>query len=142
MKKRDLSLQLAVQLAKLTEAFFISQNNGPHLQQVSPLVRASCAWRIVSEQLQDLLGKEIHRQWFQRLRPVVIAGSVLVIQAPDKMTCHWVSRHYQGLIDLLLSAQDQFLCCIFVEGEDLTGSGPHTVVVHKAPETYYNPDWP
>jgi chromosomal replication initiation ATPase DnaA len=82
------------------------------------MVRASNIWRIVSVQIQCLLGKEVHQQWFNGIIPIVLSNRNLILRAPNKQTCLWVTRHYHQLIDLLLSFQDEHLTCFILEPSD------------------------
>jgi chromosomal replication initiation ATPase DnaA len=112
MKRFDLNTRLSY----LTKVLF----EGSHPMETSnPVVRASHAWRIISEQLRDLLGREIHRQWFRSVTPVLISENILILSTPSKQACHWINNHYQDLVDLLISFQDKKLSTFFVSQEDL-----------------------
>ena len=79
-----------------------------------PVLHASVCWKILSEQLEDLLGAEIYNQWFANVRPVVISNGSLVLQAKNQITCYWINQHYRDLIDLLLGFQDKTLTAFFL----------------------------
>jgi len=112
MKRFDLNSRLSY----LTKALF---EGTPPMETSNPVVRASHAWRIISEQLRDLLGREIHRQWFKSVTPVLISENILILSTPSKQACHWINNHYQDLVDLLISFQDKKLSTFFVSQEDL-----------------------
>lgn len=112
MKRFDLNSRIT----NLTKTLF----EDPHpIENSNPVVRASHCWRIISEQLKDLLGREIHRQWFRNVTPVLISENILILSTPTKQGCHWVNNHYQDLVDLLISFQDKKLSTFFVSQEDL-----------------------
>lgn len=112
MKRFDLNSRLS----NLTKSLF--QDAHP-METSNPVVRASHSWRIISEQLKDLLGREIHRQWFRNVTPVLISEHILILSTPSKQACHWINNHYQDLVDLLISFQDKKLTTFFVSQEDL-----------------------
>ncbi len=112
MKRFDLNSRLS----NLTKTLF--EDNHP-IETSNPVVRASHSWRIISEQLRDLLGREIHRQWFKNVTPVLISEHILILSTPSKQACHWINNHYQDLVDLLISFQDKKLTTFFVSQEDL-----------------------
>lgn len=112
MKRFDLNSRIS----SLTKSLFEETRS---LESSNPVVRASHCWRIVSEQLKDLLGKEIHRQWFRNITPVLISENILIVSTPSKQACHWINNHYHDLVDLLISFQDKKLTTFFVSQEDL-----------------------
>lgn len=79
-----------------------------------PVAKASYAWCIVSEQLCDILGPEVHHQWFKNVRPLVISHHVLILEVPNHFNAQWIHTHYHELIDVLLSAMDQRLSSFFI----------------------------
>ena len=85
----------------------------------NPVVKASYIWGTVSEQLYDIFGEEIHRQWFKNARPVVIADQSLIIELPNHFAAQWVHAHYQELIDVLISVMDKNLSSFFLSRQDL-----------------------
>ena len=111
MKRFDLNSRLSY----LTKNLFEDSQQVPS----NPVIRASHCWRIISEQLRDLLGKEIHRQWFKNITAVLISEHILILSTPSKQACHWINNHYQELVDLLISFQDKSLSTFFVSQEDL-----------------------
>lgn len=76
-------------------------------KDLNPVVRAHNIWKIIDEQLKDVLGNTIHTQWFSKLVPLVISDGCLIIMSPDSFSARWVNDHYKDLIDLLISFQDK-----------------------------------
>src|SRR5690349_13439507 len=79
-----------------------------------PVAKASYSWCIVSEQLCDILGPEIHHQWFKDVKPLVISHNVLLLEVPNHFSAQWIHTHYHELIDLLLSVIDKRLSSFFI----------------------------
>ncbi len=79
-----------------------------------PVVRASYIWSIVSEQLGDILGPEVHHQWFKEVKPTVISHNVLILEVPNHFYAQWIHTHYHELVDILLSVLDKRLSSFFV----------------------------
>lgn len=79
-----------------------------------PVVRASYIWSIVSEQLGDILGPEVHHQWFKNVKPTVISHNVLILEVPNHFYAQWIHTHYHELVDVLLSVLDKRLSSFFV----------------------------
>lgn len=88
--------------------------NEKNLNLAHPVVKASYMWSILSEQLSDVLGPEIHHQWFKRVKPLVISDNVLIIEVPNHFSAQWIHTHYHELIDILLSVMDKRLSSYFV----------------------------
>lgn len=84
------------------------------LNLAHPVVKASYTWSILSEQLCDILGPEIHHQWFKQVKPLVISHNVLILEVPNHFSAQWIHTHYQELIDILLSVMDKKLTSFFV----------------------------
>lgn len=89
----------------------LKENN---LNLAHPVVKASYVWSIVSEQLSDILGPEVHHQWFKNVRPTVISQNVLILEVPNHFSAQWIHTHYHELIDILLSVMDKKLSSFFV----------------------------
>lgn len=77
------------------------------------MVKAAYIWSIVSDQLCDVLGEEIHRQWFKNAKPLVIADQMLLIELPNHFAAQWVHAHYQELVDVLIGVLDKNLSSFF-----------------------------
>lgn len=84
------------------------------LNLAHPVVKASYIWSIVSEQLSDVLGPEVHYQWFKNAKPTVISHNVLILEVPNHFTAQWIHTHYHELVDVLLSVMDKKLSSFFV----------------------------
>jgi len=84
------------------------------LNLAHPVVKASYTWSILSEQLCDVLGPEVHHQWFKQVRPLVISHNVLILEVPNHFSAQWIHTHYHELIDVLLSVLDKRLTSFFV----------------------------
>ncbi len=85
---------------------------------IHPMLKAMSIWKVVSEQIYDLLGEEIHTKWFSQLRPVIISDKVLIIEAPNYFASQWLNMHYQELINALLSVFDKKLSCFILSQSD------------------------
>ncbi len=79
-----------------------------------PVVRASYLWSVVSDQLSDFLGPEIHHRWFKDVKPLVLSHNVLILEVPHHFSAQWIHTHYHELVDVLLSVQDKKLSSFFV----------------------------
>lgn len=88
------------------------------LKNAHPVVKASYLWSIITNQLLDVLGPEVHHQWFSPIRPVVITDSTLVLEAPNHFAAQWIHRTYQELVDVLLSVHDPSLSALFLSKSD------------------------
>lgn len=84
------------------------------LNLAHPVVKASYIWLILSEQLCDVLGPEVHYQWFRQVKPLVISDSVLILEVPNHFSAQWIHTHYHELVDVLLSVMDKKLSSFFV----------------------------
>ena len=84
------------------------------LNLAHPVVKASYIWSVLSEQLCDILGPEIHHQWFKQVKPLVISHNVLIIEVPNHFSAQWIHTHYHELVDVLLSVMDKKLTSFFV----------------------------
>lgn len=84
------------------------------LNLAHPVVKASYIWSVLSDQLSDVLGPEIHHQWFKQVKPLVISHNVLILEVPNHFSAQWIHTHYHELVDALLSAMDQRLSSFFV----------------------------
>ncbi|MDH4469223.1 MAG: DnaA N-terminal domain-containing protein [Bacteriovoracaceae bacterium] len=91
----------------------------PSLNYNHPVLVASHRWKIVSDQLKDLLGNDVYRQWFENITAMYITNNVLILRVRDRMSCTWITSHYQDLVDVLLSFQDQQLTCFMTTEDDL-----------------------
>ena len=91
-------------------------------EMATPVVRASYYWSIVSDQLKDILGPEIHGQWFKNVKPIVVSHKVITLETPSYFASHWINAHYTELIDVLLGLQDPHLSCFFVTEKPLLKS--------------------
>ena len=93
------------------------------LNLAHPVVKASYIWSILSEQLCDVLGPEVHHQWFKNVKPLVITHNVLILEVPNHFSAQWIHTHYHELVDVLLSVMDKKLSSYFVsqsERHDVT----------------------
>ena len=85
-----------------------------NLNLAHPVVKASYTWSILSEQLCDVLGPEIHHQWFKPVIPLVICDHVLILEVPNHFSAQWIHSHYHELVDVLLSVIDKNLSSFFI----------------------------
>lgn len=93
------------------------------LNLAHPVVKASYIWSILSEQLCDILGPEVHHQWFKQVKPLVISHNVLILEVPNHFSAQWIHTHYHELVDVLLSVMDKKLTSFFIsQSERLTGT--------------------
>jgi len=84
------------------------------LNLAHPVVKASYTWSIISDQLCDVLGPEVHHQWFRQVKPVVISDNVLILEVPNHFSAQWIHTHYHELTDVLLSVIDSKLSSFFI----------------------------
>lgn len=80
----------------------------------NPMVRASCVWGVVSDQLKEILGPGIYNKWFASTLPLVVSDNVLILQTQKDFNVKWINQHYQELVDLLISFQDKNLSSFFI----------------------------
>lgn len=88
------------------------------LNLAHPVVKASYVWSILSEQLCDILGPEVHHQWFKQVKPLVISHNVLILEVPNHFSAQWIHTHYHELVDILLSVMDKKLTSFFVSQQE------------------------
>ena len=91
------------------------------LRDACPVVKASYLWLTVSEQLKEIIGPEVHYQWFKQVRPVVIAENTLLLETSTHLSAQWIHCHYQELVDTLLSVHDRNISALFISKEDRRG---------------------
>lgn len=103
---------------KLSNDFF-SEKKDLHSLNLNPVLRALHSWRITSDQLRELIGNDVHRQWFSTIAPLTISDNVLILKSTSSNSSRWINFHYKELIDLLLSFQDKRLSCFFISDVDL-----------------------
>jgi chromosomal replication initiation ATPase DnaA len=84
------------------------------LNLAHPVVKASYIWSILADQLNDILGPEVHHQWFKQVKPLVISDNVLILEVPNHFSAQWIHTHYHELVDVLLSVMDKKLTSFFV----------------------------
>lgn len=84
------------------------------LNLAHPVVKASYTWSVLSEQLCDVLGPEVHHQWFKNVKPLVISHNVLILEVPNHFSAQWIHTHYHELVDVLLSVMDKKLTSYFI----------------------------
>lgn len=85
-----------------------------NLNLAHPVVKASYVWSILSEQLFDVLGPEVHHQWFKSVKPLMVSHNVLILEVPNHFSAQWIHSHYHELVDVLLSVMDKKLSSFFV----------------------------
>ncbi len=88
------------------------------LKNACPVVKASYLWVTVSEQLQEVLGPEVHQQWFKNVRPVVLTEGTLILETSTHFASQWIHCHYQELVDVLLSVHDRSVSALFISQSD------------------------
>ncbi len=92
------------------------------LNLAHPVVKASYVWSILSEQLCDILGPEVHHQWFKQVKPLVISHHVLILEVPNHFSAQWIHTHYHELVDVLLSVMDKKLTSFFISQQERLNS--------------------
>ncbi len=80
----------------------------------NPVVKAQVSWDLLSDQLQAILGSEIHNQWFKNIRPLVLKNNILLLQTETSFASQWINTHYQQLVDALITIQDRKYTCFFI----------------------------
>jgi hypothetical protein len=85
---------------------------------VNPMVRSHSVWALMSEQIYDVLGSEIHRQWFKSIKPMIISENHLILETPNNLSARWIKKNYLNLMQTLIRAQDSNLNISLVSPED------------------------
>lgn len=80
----------------------------------NPMLKAQLSWNILSDQLEAILGPEVHKQWFSSIQPLVLKNNILLLQTKNQFASHWINTHYQQLVDALIMVQDQRYTCFFI----------------------------
>lgn len=80
----------------------------------NPVVKAQLTWDILSDQLNAILGNEIHKQWFFNIQPIVLKNNILLLQTETNFASQWINTHYQQLVDALIMIQDKKYTCFFI----------------------------
>ena len=80
----------------------------------NPVVKAQITWNLLSDQLQAILGSEIHKQWFKKIRPIVLKNNILLLQTDTAFASQWINTHYQQLVNALIIIQDKKYTCFFI----------------------------
>lgn len=93
------------------------------LKLAHPMAKASYLWSILSDQLSDVLGPEVHHQWFKQVKPLVISHNVLILEVPNHFSAQWIHTHYHELVDVLLSVMDMKLSTFFVSQSERHSAG-------------------
>jgi chromosomal replication initiation ATPase DnaA len=109
MTKKNLKKRWTQRKARLKER---------SLNLAHPVVKASYVWSILEEQICDILGPEVHHQWFKQVRPLVISHNVLILEVHNHFSAQWIHTHYHELVDVLLSVMDKKLSSFFVSQQE------------------------
>lgn len=80
----------------------------------NPVIKAQTTWSLLSDQLEAILGTEIHQQWFKHIQPLVLKNNILLLQTKNQFASHWINTHYQQLVDALIMIQDRKCTCFFI----------------------------
>lgn len=80
----------------------------------NPVVKAQNTWSILSEQLQAILGREVHSQWFKTAHPLVLKNNILLVRTQSQFAAQWINTHYQDLVEALIITQDQKYSCFLL----------------------------
>lgn len=84
----------------------------------NPVLKATQVWSFVDDFLKVILEKEVHKQWFEGVKPLVLKNNILLIQTKDKFSSRWINTHYQDLIDELIKIKSSKLSCFFIAPKD------------------------
>ena len=98
-----------------------------NLNLAHPVVKASYIWSVLSEQLEDILGPEVHHQWFKPVKPLVISHNVLILEVPNHFSSQWIHTHYHELVDVLLSVMDKRLSSFFLSQSERNQASKMTI---------------
>ncbi len=80
----------------------------------NPVVKAQLSWEVLSDQLNDILGEAVHKQWFSNIQPLVLKNNILLLQTDTQFAAQWINTHYQQLVDTLITIQDTKYTCFFI----------------------------
>jgi chromosomal replication initiation ATPase DnaA len=94
------------------------------LHESHPTVKAHYAWKLVSEQLIDMIGMAPFTQWFSNVKPLFLVDDILIVQVENKFSSQWINQHYRDLVDALLTAQNEKYCCYFLSNHELSMMSP------------------
>lgn len=100
------------------------------LNLAHPVAKASYLWSILSDQLNDVLGPEVHHQWFKQVKPLVISHNVLILEVPNHFSAQWIHSHYHELVDVLLSVMDIKLSTFFVSQSERHAASNTSISQH------------
>lgn len=98
----------------------VNLNTLLHSSAVNPMVRSHSVWALMSEQIYDVLGSEIHHQWFKSIKPMIISENHLILETPNSKSSRWIKKNYLHLMQTLIKAQDSNLKISLVSPEDKT----------------------
>ncbi|MCT4640928.1 MAG: hypothetical protein N4A33_01435 [Bacteriovoracaceae bacterium] len=80
----------------------------------NPMVKATHSWSVASEMIEAMVGKEIFKQWFKEVKPLVFKNNILILQTQNKFAASWINTHYQDLVENILKVQNQKYSCFFI----------------------------
>lgn len=80
----------------------------------NPVIKAQSSWSVISDQLSDVLGPQVHAQWFKNVKPLLLKNNILLLQTESVFASQWITIHYQELVEALLSAQNKNLSVFFI----------------------------
>lgn len=86
----------------------------------NPVIKAQVSWNLLSDQLEAILGPEVHKQWFDSIQPMVLKNNILLLQTKNQFASHWINTHYQQLVDALIMIQDQKYTCFFISPKKIS----------------------
>ena len=106
--------------AKLVNNISLKQKINSSFQEVldrelsNPVLKATQVWRFVDDFLKIVLDKEVHTQWFHKMKPLVFKNDILIIQTKDKFSASWINTHYFDLVDELIKLKSTKYSCYFI----------------------------
>lgn len=80
----------------------------------NPVLKATQVWNFVDDFLKIVVEKEVHKQWFEGVKPLVLKNNILIIQTKDKFSSRWINTHYHDLVDELIKLKCTKLSCFFI----------------------------
>lgn len=93
----------------------------------NPVLKASLIWERVSDQVKDILGDSIHRQWFEKIVPIVILDKMLILECRTQFHSRWLNNQYRDLIDLLIGFQDKNISSFIISSSERKRLKTHDV---------------
>lgn len=108
-KKRDTSSKKVKSLKRRLSHLLEDKSHLDH-----PLLKSLQTWSLLSDFIKDMVGPEIHYQWFSRMKPLALKDNTLLVECESVFASQWVTMHYQELVDALMKVLNPKVQCYFI----------------------------